>query len=75
MVLNEWTRAARLGLVLLGVVVTFDVADAQERSPNELIKAIQSGGYVLVMRHVSSLREAPSKEVANVDSEAGTSAG
>jgi phosphohistidine phosphatase SixA len=47
--------------------VTFGVADAQERSFNELVKALQSGGYVLVMRHASSPREAPSKEVANAD--------
>jgi uncharacterized protein len=63
----KWqTRGARLAPVLLGVAVTLGVADAQE-PPNELVKAIQSGGYVLVMRHASSPREAPSKEVANAD--------
>jgi hypothetical protein len=49
------------------LTVTFGVATAQERSANELVKALQSGGYVLVMRHASSPREAPSKEVANAD--------
>ena len=53
--------------VLLGVAMTFGVADAQERSFNELAKALQSGGYVLVMRHASSPRETPSKEIANAD--------
>jgi phosphohistidine phosphatase SixA len=65
--LNEWTRGARLAQVVFGFTVTFGVATAQERSPNELVKALQSGGYVLVMRHASSPREAPSKEVANAD--------
>jgi hypothetical protein len=65
--LNEWTRGAPLAPVVFGRTVTFGVATAQERFPNELVKALQSGGYVLVMRHASSPREAPSKEVANAD--------
>ena len=65
--MNERTRGARLALVVFGVAVTFGVATAQEPSPNNLVKALQSGGYVLVMRHASSPREAPSKEVANAD--------
>jgi len=65
--MNKRTLGARLALVLLGLAVTFGVADAQERSPNELVKALQSGGYALVMRHASSPREAPSKESANAD--------
>jgi phosphohistidine phosphatase SixA len=64
---NQRTRGARLARVVLGLAVTFGVADAQERSSNELVKALQGGGYVLVMRHASSPREAPSKEVANAD--------
>ena len=67
MAMNERTRGARLALVVFGVAVTFGVATAQEPSPNNLVKALQSGGYVLVMRHASSPREAPSKEVANAD--------
>jgi hypothetical protein len=64
----KWqTRGAQLAPVLLGVAMTLGVAETQERAPNELVKAIQSGGYVLVMRHASSPREAPSKEVANPD--------
>lgn len=65
--MNGLTRGARWAPVLFGVAVTLGVLDAQERSPNELVKAIQSGGYVLVMRHASSPREAPTKEIANAD--------
>ena len=65
--MNKQTQAARLAPVLVGVAVALGGLDAQERSPNELVKAIQGGGYVLVMRHASSPREAPSKEVANID--------
>jgi phosphohistidine phosphatase SixA len=53
--------------VLLGVAVTLGIAHAQERSFNELVKELQGGGYVLLMRHASSPREAPSKEIANPD--------
>lgn len=39
----------------------------QTPSPEELISRLRQGGYILVMRHASSPREAPSKEVANAD--------
>ena len=39
----------------------------QTPSPEELIARLQQGGYVLVMRHASSPREAPTKERANPD--------
>jgi phosphohistidine phosphatase SixA len=58
---------ARLTLVLLAVAVACGMADAQEQSASQLVKAIQGGGYVLVVRHASSPREAPSKDVANAD--------
>jgi phosphohistidine phosphatase SixA len=61
------TQAARLAPVLVGVAVAFGGLHAQERSPNELVRAIQSGGCVLVMRHASSPREAPAKGLANSD--------
>ena len=52
-----------------GILVFMAVAAmaAQTPSPNELIGRLRQGGYVLVMRHASSPREAPSKEVANAD--------
>jgi phosphohistidine phosphatase SixA len=43
------------------------VAHAQSLQGEALVKALQRGGYVIVMRHTSSPREAPSKEVANPD--------
>jgi phosphohistidine phosphatase SixA len=42
-------------------------APAQTLSGEALAKALQRGGYVLVMRHASSPREAPTKETANPD--------
>ena len=60
-------RGARLALALMGVAVALGIPHAQERSFKELVKELQGGGYVLVMRHASSPREAPSKEAANAD--------
>ena len=34
---------------------------------DDLLKALQRGGYVIVMRHASSPREVPSKQAANAD--------
>jgi phosphohistidine phosphatase SixA len=42
-------------------------ADAQELRGEALVKALQKGGYVLVMRHASSPREVPPKQIANAD--------
>ena len=39
----------------------------QTASQDELINRLRQGGYILVMRHASSPREAPSKAVANAD--------
>src|SRR4029453_13743306 len=36
-------------------------------STDALVASLKQGGYVLVMRHASSPREAPRKEAANVD--------
>jgi phosphohistidine phosphatase SixA len=43
------------------------VAQAQTLEGDALVKALQGGGYIIVMRHASSPREAPSKEAANPD--------
>jgi phosphohistidine phosphatase SixA len=40
---------------------------AQSLPPQELLAALRRGGYVLVMRHASSPREAPSRQTANAD--------
>ena len=42
-------------------------AHAQELRGEALVKALQKGGYILVMRHASSPREAPDKQTANPD--------
>jgi phosphohistidine phosphatase SixA len=43
------------------------VAGAQVLSGRELATALQRGGYVMVMRHASSPREAPTTQTANPD--------
>jgi phosphohistidine phosphatase SixA len=45
--------------------ITF--ARAQTLSGDALVKALRQGGYVLVMRHASSPRQAPDKQTANPD--------
>ena len=50
----------------LAATVTLTGVSAQQ-PPNDLVKALQGGGLVLVMRHARSPREAPSKDTANAD--------
>jgi phosphohistidine phosphatase SixA len=54
-------------IVGLAILIAVAALSGQSLSPTELAKAIQRGGYVFVMRHASSPREAPSKELANAD--------
>lgn len=56
-------------LWLVVIILLFDArpVSAQTLSDGALIKALQQGGYVLVMRHASSPREAPTKQSANID--------
>jgi phosphohistidine phosphatase SixA len=63
-------QTGRRGTVLAtaGVLVaTLVTSNAQPRTPDALIDRLRQGGYVLVMRHASSPREAPTKETANPD--------
>jgi hypothetical protein len=55
--------ALALLLGTVGVLLTPGTVPAQSLSGAALIKALQQGGYVIVMRHTSSPREAPSKEL------------
>jgi phosphohistidine phosphatase SixA len=55
-----WIRAAVI-LLLAGT------AHAQDLRGEALVKTLQKGGYVIVMRHASSPREAPDKQSANPD--------
>lgn len=54
----------------IGVVCLLFLANtgiAQMLSGNALVDALQGGGYVIVMRHASSPRQAPDVETANPD--------
>ena len=42
-------------------------ASARRVPSNELVSALRHGGYVLVMRHASSPREAPTRQTADAD--------
>ena len=58
-----------LGALLGGFAIALVARDAngQGLSTNQLVAALRQGGYVLVMRHASSPREAPNKDTANAD--------
>jgi len=62
---------ATLALVLLfcpvGVTLLTGVVRAQPLHGEALVKALREGGYVIVMRHTSSPREVPGKQIANAD--------
>jgi len=49
------------------MIVLVGAAPAQTLSGEALVKALRQGGYVIVMRHASSPREAPAKQAANPD--------
>jgi phosphohistidine phosphatase SixA len=55
--------------LLTGAAVVFltGAAHAQTLKGDALVKALQKGGYVIVMRHTSSPREVPDKKTANPD--------
>src|SRR4029453_2406619 len=43
------------------------LSQAQQLATTDLVDALRKGGYVIVMRHASSPREAPDKASANPD--------
>ena len=51
----------------VGLSVVAGVGHAQSLSGEALVKALRQGGYIIVMRHASSPREAPDKQTANAD--------
>lgn len=61
MISKAWSPAAALAILLAGV------AHAQTLQGPALVKALQKGGYVIVMRHTSSPREVPDAKNANAD--------
>jgi phosphohistidine phosphatase SixA len=60
-------KAVLSGSVCIPMLMTVAAMAGQTLSSEELAGRLRQGGYVLVMRHASSPREAPSKEVANAD--------
>jgi len=60
------TRSAWLVLLLTSLLMVRPAA-GQTLSGEALVNALRQGGYVLVMRHTSSPREAPTTSSANAD--------
>ena len=60
------TRSAWLVLLLTSLLMVGPAA-GQTLSGEALVNALRQGGYVLVMRHTSSPREAPTTSSANAD--------
>jgi phosphohistidine phosphatase SixA len=60
---------AMVGLLLSTVAVSLVTTNlhAQSLSGQSLVAALRQGGYVIVMRHASSPREAPDKNIAKPD--------
>jgi hypothetical protein len=54
-------------VMLFTEVLTLQSASVQTLSGEPLVKALRQGGYVLVIRHTSSPRDAPTKVSANPD--------
>ncbi len=54
-------------LTAAGAMLLTGAIHAQTLQGGALVKALQAGGYVIVMRHTSSPREVPDKKAANPD--------
>jgi len=61
------SRILRLSAAAAPLLLLAAAAEAQSLSGEALVKALQKGGYVLVMRHASSPRETPDAKTANAD--------
>ena len=55
------------GLLAAGAMLLAGTVHAQSLKGDALVKALQKGGYVIVMRHANSPREVPDKKTANPD--------
>ena len=65
---HSFRRCGHVAVVLsLLMLMPVSALAGQTSSLDELIGRLRQGGYILVMRHASSPREAPSKAVANAD--------
>ena len=68
--MTSHTRAIRtlsLWSIVAAMLWFAGTGHAQDLHGEALVKALQKGGYVLVMRHASSPREVPDKQTANTD--------
>ena len=52
---------------MAGMLLVAAPVHAQHLSGDALVAALRQGGYVIVMRHASSPRDAPDKQTANAD--------
>jgi phosphohistidine phosphatase SixA len=66
MKLTSWKIPAAAAVGVIGALLAVP-ASAQALSGQDLVTTLRQGGYVLVMRHASSPREAPDKQTANSD--------
>jgi phosphohistidine phosphatase SixA len=61
-------RAIAIPLIIAAAISLMTAtAVAQSVSNDMLVKGLQKGGYVIVMRHASSPRETPDEKTANAD--------
>lgn len=68
--MTSYTRAIRTLIFLSSAVAMIWLAGpahAQALQGESLVKALQKGGYVILMRHASSPREVPDKQAADPD--------
>jgi phosphohistidine phosphatase SixA len=65
MVVEKFARARYLLLAAAYVAAATGPAQAQMADPESIAERLRSGGYVLVMRHASSPREAPGPRMAD----------
>lgn len=60
-------RVAMATFIGAMIMLTADVLKSQSASAEALVTSLREGGYVLVMRHARSPREAPDQQTANAD--------
>ena len=60
-------RAVLLVTFVTATMMSSGYLKSQSLSNSELVRALEKGGYVLMMRHASSPREVPDAKTANAD--------
>ena len=64
---NPTVNAGTLALAIVVVALVSGHVGAQTLAGSELVAALRKGGYVIVVRHTQSPREAPDERTANPD--------